>query len=102
MAERANPALSEREYCPSHGWYERSAAPWTPACPECVYGTCGPDPLERVETETNHADYSSTFTRHGVYARCPECRHSTVGLERPWVINHKRECSVPTEGYGAR
>jgi hypothetical protein len=59
--------------------------------------TC--DPIERVETDHESAVSASAFTRHGVFARCPECRHATVGLERPWVITHAKGCSVPTEGY---
>lgn len=79
-----------------HGW------PVDRPCLNCddALEARGPDPLERVETEHQHADYSSTFTRHGTYARCPECTLSTVGLVKPWVINHAADCSVPTEGYG--
>lgn len=79
-----------------HGW------PVAQPCLRCdeALEARGPDPLERVETEHKHADYSSTFTRHGIYARCPECTHSTVGLVKPWVINHAAGCSVPMEGYG--
>lgn len=79
-----------------HGWLVGRPCP----CCDDALEARGPDPLERVETDHEHDDVSATFTRHGIYARCPECTHSTVGWERPWVINHAKGCSVPTKGYG--
>lgn len=60
-----------------------------------------PEPIERVVTRHEHAGVSSTFTLHLTFARCPECTHATVGLVKPWVINHRKDCGVPRGGYGA-
>lgn len=34
-------------------------------------------------------------TWHEEFARCTECRHATVGHERPFAINHRKGCSMP-------
>lgn len=34
-------------------------------------------------------------TWHQSFMRCPECQHATVGLERPYAINHAAGCSMP-------
>lgn len=61
-----------------------------------------PEPIARIDSPNESEVVADAYTQHLAFARCPECSHATVGLVRPWVINHKIGCSVPKGGYGAR